>query len=67
MPETEESQLEIFPSKGIVSIKTLSKMMGSDERTIIKKLNEKNIQMLKLGKYHKTWFLRLEDLFEESK
>lgn len=61
-----ENDVEIFPSTGIVSVKTLARMAETNDLAVIKTLTDKKIPILKLGKFRRAWLVRLDDLFKNE-
>ncbi|HWQ95862.1 MAG TPA: hypothetical protein VN368_00675 [Candidatus Methylomirabilis sp.] len=61
-----EQEVTVLPAKGLISIKSLAKYIGTTDVTLIEGLNKNKIPYIKLSKFHNHWMIRLEDLKAES-
>ena len=52
----------ILPPTGIINYADLLKYLGTSDQTLIERLKENKIPILKLGEFRRMWLIRLEDL-----
>jgi len=58
------TNISVLPGTGYITVSNLAKFLGTSDDTVIQGLTTKKVQILKIGRQHKTWLVPLDRLIK---